>query len=613
MPDKKMIKVCSIVLPALTVLVLAVLLVTISRTEDISVTGTRSSSGFAAVENVTETELTQEDAPIGVQKEYTFTLGDAILHDTSLAFYTVHQYVTVYLDGEEIYSLKPAGSHRFTKTVGSNWVMIPLYAADSGKQVKVDITPAYESFRNREVTFLIGSPLAIYRNRLAKDLPQIILGSIAILMGITFMCVAGYSLIKKRPGKRLAVLGIFSVMLGLWRLMDTRFTPFMDGGQPVLFYYIAITMPMLGMLPLVQWTKDSFSEKGRKVISGYETGIAMLCLLQFVLQWLRIYDLRESMTATHVSMGTGAAILVGLAVKERKKNDGNEKMSLQVRLAFLCVAGILADVAAFYIKGNSSGLLFSLMAFVIYIMIMGVNTMFEYSRQQVQIAKLDRELAQKDRELAKSERQVAQQNRELAEKERRLTDSRIKLMMSQIRSHFIFNVLTTISTYCKIDAKMADKALIRFSRYLRRNIHIIEVDGLIDFSIELEQLEDYVELEKLRFGDRIIFATDIETSSFKIPPLTVQPLVENAIKHGLVKKEEGGVIFLHTERKENNIVITVADDGVGFAPGMLEKTDSVGIKNVRYRLENMTGGTLDIESEPGNGTTVTIKIPQKGE
>ena len=231
----------------------------------------------------------------------------------------------------------------------------------------------------------------------------------------------------------------------------------------------------------------------------------------------------------------------------------------------------------------------------------------------MQIAKLDRELAQKDRELAKSERQVAQQNRELAEKERRLTDSRIKLMMSQIRSHFIFNVLTTISTYCKIDAKMADKALIRFSRYLRRNIHIIEVDGLIDFSVELEQLEDYVELEKLRFGDRIIFATEIETSSFKIPPLTVQPLVENAIKHGLVKKEEGGVIFLHTERKENNIVITVADDGVGFAPGMLEKTDSVGIKNVRYRLENMTGGTLDIESEPGNGTTVTIKIPQKGE
>ncbi len=232
-------------------------------------------------------------------------------------------------------------------------------------------------------------------------------------------------------------------------------------------------------------------------------------------------------------------------------------------------------------------------------------------RQQMQIAKLDRELAQKDRELAKSERQVAQQNRELAEKEHRLTDSRIKVMMSQIRSHFIFNVLATISTYCKIDPKMADKALVCFSRYLRRNIHIIEVDGLIDFSSELEQLEDYVTLEQLRFAEEITFEKKIETSSFKIPPLTVQPIVENAIKHGLVEHGKSGTVFLHTEKKENNIVITVADNGVGFTPGMLAKTESVGIKNVRYRLENMTGGTLNIESEPGRGTTVTIQILQK--
>ena len=588
MPDKKIIKITSIVLPALAVLVLAILLVTISQTEDISVTGTRSSSGFAAVENVTETELTQEDAPIGVQKEYIFTLGDTIPHDTSLAFYTVHQYVTVYLDGEEIYSLKPAGSHRFTKTVGSNWVMIPLYAEDSGKEVKVKITPVYESFRNREVTFLIGSPLAIYRNRLAKDLPQIVLASIAILMGFTFVCVAGYSHLKKRPGKRLAILGIFSVMLGLWRLMDTRFTPFMDGGQPVLFYYIAITMPMLGMLPLVQWTKDSFSEKGRKVISGYEAGIAILCLLQFTLQWLGICDLRESMTATHVSMGIGAAILVGLAVKERKK--------MQTPLALLCVAGILADVAAFYIKGNSSGLLFSLMAFVIYIMIMGVSTMFEYSRQQVQIAKLDRELAEKDRELAAQERE--------------LTDSRIKAMMSQIRSHFIFNVLSTISSYCKVDPKEADQALITFSRYLRRNIQNIEEDGLIDFATELEQVKDYVALEKLRFMDRILFETDIETTSFQIPPLTIQPIVENAIKHGIIEHGKSGVIILQTRRSENFIEITVTDNGVGFDLKLLEKNESVGIRNVRYRVENMLDGTMEYHSVIGEGTTVTIKIPQ---
>lgn len=590
MPEKKIIKVCSIALPVIAVLALLVLLVTISSTEDIAVTGTRSASGYVAVEDVTETELTQKDTPIGIQKEYTFTLGDTILHDTSLAFYTVHQYVTVYLDGKEIYSVQPSGIHRFTKTVGSNWAMIPLYAADSGKEVKVDITPVYKSFRDREVTFLIGSPLAIYRSRLAKDLPQIIFGSIAIIMGFAFVCVAGYSLLKKRPGKRLAFLGLFSIMLGLWRLTDTRFTPFMDSGQPVLVYYITITMPMLGMLPLMQWTKDSFSEKGRKVISVYETGVAVLCLLQFLLQWFGICDLRESATATHVAMGTGAGILVVLAVGEQKKNSGNKKMSPQIPLAFLCVAGILADVAAFYIKGNSSGLLFSLMAFVIYIMIMGVHTMFAYSRQQVEIAKLDRKLA---------------------EQNRKLTDSRIKAMMSQIRSHFVFNVLATISTYCKIDPKMADHALICFSRYLRRNIQNIEEDGLIDFTAELEQVKDYVELEKLRFMERIRFETEIGTTSFQIPPLTIQPLVENAIKHGIIEQGRSGTITLRTERDAQEIRIMIEDDGAGFDTALLEKSESVGIRNVRYRISHMSGGTMEIKSTPQKGTTVTIRIPEE--
>lgn len=613
MSGKKAIKVCSIALPTIAVFALVILLATISQTEDVFITATRTTSGFEKVEGVTETELMREDAPIGIQKEYTFTLGDIIPHDTSLAFYVVHQYVNVYLDGEEVYSLQPTGSHRFTKTVGSNWVMIPLYAADSGKEVKVVITPAYESFRNREVTFLIGSPLSIYRNRLAKDLPQIALGSIAVLMGFTFLCTAGYNFAKKRSGKRIAMLGIFSVMLGLWKLTDTWFTPFMDNDQPVLSYYITITMPMLGMLPLMQWSKASFNEKRRMVISSYEIGLTVLCLLQLLLQWLGIYDLRESVTATHISMGIGAAILLVLAAAEWKKNIGNKKTSLQILLVFLCVAGILADVAAFYIKGNSSGLLFSLTAFIIYILLMGVHTMFEYSRQQVQIAKLDRELAEKDRELAKTERQVAQQNRELAEKEHRLADSRIKAMMSQIRSHFIFNVLATISTYCKIDPEMADRVLVRFSRYLRRNINIIEVDGLINFTTELEQVEDYVALEQLRFGEEINFEKEIETSSFQIPPLTVQPIVENAIKHGLLEHGKSGTVFLHTQRKENHIVITVTDNGAGFAPEVLEKAESVGIRNVRYRLETMMDGTLAIESEPGKGTKVTIQIPQKGD
>lgn len=104
--------------------------------------------------------------------------------------------------------------------------MIPLYREDAGKEIRVEITPVYESFRDREVVFLIGSQLAIYTDRLYRDLPQLVLGIMAVFAGVVFVCVAVHNLIRKHRGQSLAALGMFSVMLGFWRLTDTRFTLF---------------------------------------------------------------------------------------------------------------------------------------------------------------------------------------------------------------------------------------------------------------------------------------------------------------------------------------------------------------------------------------------------
>ena len=120
-------------------------------------------------------------------------------------------------------------------------------------------------------------------------------------------------------------------------------------------------------------------------------------------------------------------------------------------------------------------------------------------------------------------------------------------------------------------------------------------------------------LEQVRFGDRITFLTDIEEEHFLIPPLILQPVVENSIKHGLSRKKEGGTIMLRTRSDEKNIIITVEDDGIGFDRAELEKEKSVGLKNIRFRLHHLAGGTLKIDSRPGCGTTVTIKRPKKEE
>lgn len=582
-------------LVVLAVVTAVIMLVTLGITDNPEVSNNRKSPGYTKLDEYTCVDVDDASAPIGTKKEYTFILDDVIGDNTQLAFYTVHQYVEVYFDGENVYNLKPSDKPRISKTVGSNWTMIPVYGDDVGKEVRVIITPVYESFRDREVEFLIGSELAIYKGRLYKDLPQLILSIMAVFVGFIFVCVAGHNHIRRHRGKGLIALGIFSIMLGIWRFTDTRFTPFIFPNHSVMLFYLSVTMLMLGMIPLIKWMEEYFTKKSRRVMDIYCMVSVAICLIQFLLQFLGIADIREILFITHIVIAFGVILAIGTAIYERMKYTDKRGLKPANGLPYIFVAGVILDVTAFYVKGNSSGLVFTLLAFILYIVIMGIETIFNYSEQELQLAEKEHQLAEKDRALA--------------ENERKLTKRRIASMMSQIRSHFIFNVLTTISGYCKMDPQKADEALIRFSRYLRKNIKIIEEEGLIDFDVELEQLEDYVALEQLRFGDMIAFEKNIETSNFKIPPLTIQPLVENAIKHGLVEHNKSGVIRLSTIRKDKQIEIAITDDGVGFEPGDNEDSDSVGIRNVRYRLENMVGGNLVINSVPGEGTCAIITIP----
>ena len=582
----------SIIISIIAGIFVLVLLVLLGSMKNTKVIQSRTDGGYYKVEDYTSREVKDVNAPIGIKKEYTFTLDAAIEKDTHLAFYTVHQYVSVFLDGKNVYSINPSGDNWICKTVGSNWVMFPLYREDAGKEIRIEITPVYKSFRNRQVDFLIGSELEIYRDRLVKDLPQLILGVMIVFVGIIFICVVGYNLFRNRRGKRLAVLGVFSVMMGLWRLTDTRFTPFIMPDKPVFMFYVSVTMLMLGMIPLMKWSKEYFHPRAYGLLDGYCIFTALLCLVQIFIQFAGIADLREMLVYTHFIMGMGIVVIIGRIFYERMKYPKKPEQVFGNFLPFICVAGMAADIAAFYLKGNSSGLLFSMFAFLLYIVFVGIGIMLHYSEQELVLA---------------------EQERQLAEKERKLTEQRITSMMSQIRSHFIFNVLTTISSYCKVDAKKADRALIRFSRYLRKNINIIETQGLVDFNAELEQVEDYVALEQMRFEDKITFVKDIGTISFQIPPLTIQPIVENAIKHGLVKQGRSGTVCLSTMREEEYIVIKVTDDGVGFVVQQQGVGDSVGLKNVRYRLEKMVNGSIAIESSLGEGTTVTIRIPMQEE
>lgn len=207
-----------------------------------------------------------------------------------------------------------------------------------------------------------------------------------------------------------------------------------------------------------------------------------------------------------------------------------------------------------------------------------------------------------------------EQSRQLAMREHELAESRVAIAVSQIQPHFLFNALNSICYLCGVDAKEAQKALREFSVYLRMNIDSIGVTKPVFFLSELDHIKTYLKLEKMRFEDDLMVELDIQATDFKVPPLSVQPLVENAVKHGVCKKPGGGTVTLSTREKADYFEITVQDDGVGFDPSATpdDGREHIGIKNVRERLWAMCNARLNVESSPGSGTTITINIPKEG-
>jgi len=188
-------------------------------------------------------------------------------------------------------------------------------------------------------------------------------------------------------------------------------------------------------------------------------------------------------------------------------------------------------------------------------------------------------------------------------------EQRIQIMMTQIQPHFLYNTLATIRSLCLRSPETAAQTIDRFSRYLRQNLDTLNQSELIPFSQELEHVRIYTEIEMLMFP-YIHFNYDIGDDCFMLPPLTVQPLVENAIRHG-VRAREVGQIDITARRSESGHTIVIADNGLGFDPAAIDAAAGkhIGIRNVRERLEKQCGGTLVVESRPGAGTTVTIFIP----
>ena len=186
-------------------------------------------------------------------------------------------------------------------------------------------------------------------------------------------------------------------------------------------------------------------------------------------------------------------------------------------------------------------------------------------------------------------------------------------MMSQIRPHFIYNTLGSIEQLCEVDPPKAAELVHNFAKYLRGNFGELDNPKPILMSQEMEHVHHYISIENVRFPD-MTFSFEMNSNDFHIPALTIQPIVENAIKHGLMKLQSGGTIHVVSYETDKEYCVLVEDDGVGFDTSvLLDERKHVGIRNIRGRLKVMVNGTLEIDSVIGKGTKVLIKVPKEGQ
>ena len=201
----------------------------------------------------------------------------------------------------------------------------------------------------------------------------------------------------------------------------------------------------------------------------------------------------------------------------------------------------------------------------------------------------------------------------IAEQNNALLKNQTHIMMSQMQPHFIYNTLNSIHYLCGVDSVLAQETITDFSHYLRTNMEALDGDPLVSFQKELEHTETYLNIELLRFADILNVEYDIQYTDFQLPALTLQPIVENAVKYGVRSRAEGGTVFISSCKEGDEIVVTVRDDGLGFDPTAAPKDGRkhLGIANTRRRLEIICDGKLEIASSPGAGTTVRIILQDK--
>lgn len=514
--------------------------------------------------------------------------------DIPIAFFINHISLTVFEEGSEPYVMDMENSMFGTSACGVAWT---AYTLSSESQTQIEILiHNHHAFGNETAIDELLSSFALWtgadfeKSVLNSDRLQRNTGFFFVIVSLALLGIALFStLIHIKNSRILWLCGLVIVFAGTYLTYSTDGISFWSEsivtntillGISMMFYMLFLS------LALVHFLKDTKTLGTITVVALGVVDVLLLALPIFTKRFF--YDTwRYWIVVQAIACGSLLLCLVKEFGATKAKTRWLYLGSLLPLLAFGVDAVVIG--LGFWKIGIASICSFLLLFVAAMIVVLRIVP------HSINVLAKAREL----------ETEKIRLNAQLSE-------SRISTMMSQIQPHFIYNTLGSIEQLCSFDPQKAGELVHNFAKYLRGNFGELDNPKPILISQEMEHVRYYTSIEKVRFPD-MTFSFEMKADDFHIPALTIQPIVENAIKHGLMKLEKGGTIHVVSYETDTHYCVTVTDDGVGFDTGvLLDERKHVGIRNIRGRLEAMVNGTLEIESTVGIGTKVLITIPKEG-
>ena len=513
-----------------------------------------------------------------------------------LNFYCNHIGVSIYVNGELLYIDEPSelnsyGMDMMASMCGKHWSqwLCPEITVEDEVEIHFINFHSHENadaYKEAMSSFLMTpQDNSILEIHLKSYIEPFQMTGNALFIGAMLLLGAALSayLSKSEMTNALFKMGTATLFMAGYIVFDVMMLFFSDELLVVKTYGGQLCQ-MLAVYFIAMMLCDSLKTAYKKVAEGVVIGSGILNFLIIVFTASSVVLLYDTTFIWEIAQYIFSAILIALCILEMKKEK-----CCRIELIFY----ILINMAiAIDMSGISYRMYYSGICFKATYVVMFIVFLLRGARQAI----LDHQASIKNKKL-KAE----------------LEQSRIAVMLSQIQPHFIYNSLTCVMDLCDSNPKLAKAAIADFADYLRGNLSSLKTEKLISFRTELEHIQKYLRLEKLRFQDELEILYDIRVQDFMLPALSVQPLIENAVKHGVGKKVGGGIVSVHSYETDEYYVVQIEDDGDGFEEGEPAEDGGthVGIENTKKRLDMMINAKLEIKSKKGEGTKATILIPKR--